>query len=209
MHARQSVTSLCETDPAGNSEKSSTSRACFAFDDFAAPAFDAVDFFDALDATAFLLVAEGFFDAGFFDALGDAPFLPAAAFFTFDAATFVFGAAAFTFAAGFAAFDDGFAFFASVFDLLLVAAIVAGNQFTWMDRINRIEQFEISNLQSQNSKLLILSILSIHVNSSFCLTDGDERRRRLFFNVAERGVEFRLDVAAGGAQIFEVEERRV
>jgi hypothetical protein len=130
MHARQSVTSLRETDPAGNSEKSSTSRACFAFDDFAAPAFDAFDFFDAFDATAFLLVAEGFFDADFFDAFvddfGDAPFLPAAAFFTFDAALFVFGAAAFAFAAGFA-FDEGFAFFAAVFDLLLVAAIVAGN----------------------------------------------------------------------------------
>src|SRR5205085_1785426 len=118
MHARQSVTSLCETEPAGNSEKSSTSRACFAF----AP-FDAEGFRDAFAATAVLLAAGSFFDADFFDAFFAAAFLPPASLFTFDAtALFIFGAAAFAFAAGFA-FEVGFAFFAVVFDLLLVAAI--------------------------------------------------------------------------------------
>jgi hypothetical protein len=116
-----------ETEPAGNSEKSNTSRACFAFEAFApfdAPAFvtdfDATAAFDfvtleafafvAFDATGFLLAAV-FFDAGFFEAFVAAGFLPAA-FFTFDAAGF------------FAAFlTAGFAFFAAVFDLVLVAAI--------------------------------------------------------------------------------------
>ena len=111
MHARQSVTSVRETEPAGNSEKSNTSRACFAFEDFElleAAAFVAA--FDAFGATDFLLAAV-FFDADFFGAFDAADFLPAA-FFTFDAAIF------------FAAFlTAGFAFFAAVFELFLVEAI--------------------------------------------------------------------------------------
>src|ERR1044071_2921259 len=100
MHARQSVTSLRETEPAGNSEKSKTSRACFAFEAFDAPAFvtdfDApADFvtpgafafvafvaFVAFEATG-LLPAAVFFGADFFEAFGASAFLPAA-FFTFD-----------------------------------------------------------------------------------------------------------------------------
>jgi hypothetical protein len=125
MHARQSVTSARETEPAGNPEKSNTSRACFGFEAFDAPAFvtdfdatAAFDFvtpeafaFEAFDGTDFLLAAAVFFDAGFFEAFAAAGLLPAA-FFTFDAAGF------------FAAFlTAGFAFFAAVFDLVLVAAI--------------------------------------------------------------------------------------
>ena len=133
MHARQSVTSARETEPAGNSEKSNTSRACFGFEAFApldataffealdATAFDATaafDFvtpeafaFEAFDGTGFLLAAAVFFDAGFFEAFVAAGFLPAS-FFTFDAAGF------------FAAFLTAvFAFFAAVFRVVLVAAI--------------------------------------------------------------------------------------
>ena len=133
MQARQSVTSVRETEPAGNSEKSNTSRDCFAFDAFAlldATAFVA-DFdaaaafafvalaafvtpegfaFDAFGATDFLLAAV-FFGASFLEAFDAAAFLPAS-FFTFDAGVF--------FAAFFAAGAD---FFAEVFELLLVAAI--------------------------------------------------------------------------------------
>jgi hypothetical protein len=122
MHARQSVTSLRETDPAGNPEKSSTSRACFA------PAlFDAAGFFDALVATAFLPAAADFFDAAFFANFVATLFLlDAAAFFdAFDAAAFL-PAVFFTFDAATAfAFATGLAFLAADFDLLLVAAIIA------------------------------------------------------------------------------------
>ena len=93
MHARQSVTSLRETKPAGNSEKSNRSLACFAFKGFAAFALFEVAAF--LDATAFLLAAAAFFVEDFFD----------------DFLTTAFLLAAF------------FDFFAAVFDLLLVAAI--------------------------------------------------------------------------------------
>src|ERR671927_1867876 len=96
MHARQSVTSTRDTEPAGNSEKSRTSRGCFALDDFAAfTLFDATAFFVDFDATAFF--AASFFDEDFFD-----DFL--------TAAFFAFGGA-------------GLAFFAAVFRVLLVAAI--------------------------------------------------------------------------------------
>jgi hypothetical protein len=117
MHARQSVTSTRDTEPAGNSEKSRTSRACFAFAPFDAPAFfvdlDATDFFDDFDAASFLVeeVFDAFGDAGLFDGFLAADFLPAAPFFTFDAAAFA------------PAFAVGFAFFAAVFRVLLVAAI--------------------------------------------------------------------------------------
>jgi hypothetical protein len=112
MHARQSVTSLRETDPAGNSEKSGTSRACFAFDDFAlldAPAFAAA--LDAPAAFAFVTPEAFAFDAAAafnFDAFVAAAFLPAA-FFTVAAAAFALAA--------------GFVFFAAAFDLVFVAAI--------------------------------------------------------------------------------------
>ena len=161
MHARQSVTSCLDTEPAGNSAKSNTSRACFAFAPL--PAFallEAEGFRAAFVATAFLLAAagfldSGFFDEGFFDAFAAGAFLPAALFGLDAPAAF--------------AFSTGSAFFVAVFDLLLVAAIVAED-----------------------------------------LADGDERgRRRLLLDVAERGVELRLDIAGGGAEVLEVEERRV
>jgi hypothetical protein len=135
MHARHSVTSARETEPAGNSEKSRTSRACFAFDAFElleAPGFAAdfdADFAfatpeafasDAFGEADFLLAAAVFFDAVlfagdffelFFDAFGAAGFLPAA-LFTFGAAIFF---------AGF--LTAGADFFAAAFGLFLVAAI--------------------------------------------------------------------------------------
>ena len=108
-----------ETEPAGNSEKSRTSRACFAFDDFelleettfvadfdAAFAFVTPEAFafEAFGATAFLLAV--FFAADFFEAF-DADFFGA-----FDAASF--------FAAFLTARAD---FFAAVFELFLVEGI--------------------------------------------------------------------------------------
>jgi hypothetical protein len=44
------------------------------------------------------------------------------------------------------------------------AGLVAKNEFTWMDRIDRIKQLKISNLKFQICMPFILSILSIHVN---------------------------------------------
>ena len=86
-----------------------------------------------------LTLAAGFLAAFGFDFDG-AAFLLAAftPFFDFDAG------------AAFAFFAEGLAFLAAVFDLLLVAAIVADSEFTWMDRMCRIsdERFEISNLKS-------------------------------------------------------------
>jgi hypothetical protein len=107
MHARHSVTPTRETEPAGNSEKSGTSRACFAFAAFVAEGlFNAADFFDDFDAAGFFVAV--FFDADFFEAFFATAFLPAA-FFNVGAAGF--------------AFDVGSAFFDAAFDLLFVAAI--------------------------------------------------------------------------------------
>jgi len=107
MHARQSVTSVRETEPAGNSEKSNTSRACFGLDAFAL--LDATAFFDAFDA-AFVFVAPTAFDAAaFFEDFDAAGFFAADFFGAFAAAAFAFAA--------------GLAFFAVVFELFLVAAI--------------------------------------------------------------------------------------
>jgi hypothetical protein len=87
-----------------------------------------------------LTLAAGCLGAFGFDFNGAAFLLVAAPFFGFDAG------------AAFAFFAEGLAFFAAVFDLLLVAAIVADSEFTWMDRMCRIGikdfKFEISNLQS-------------------------------------------------------------
>jgi hypothetical protein len=123
MHARQSVTSTRDTEPAGNSEKSNTSRACFAFDGFApfAP-FDATAFLVDFDATGFFDAAN-FFEEDFFDDFGGSDFFDAEGFF--DTAAFLPAAPFFTFdAEGFAlAFAAGLALFAAVFRVLLVAAI--------------------------------------------------------------------------------------
>jgi hypothetical protein len=117
MHARQSVTSWRDTEPAGNSSKSSTSftDAAFAFDaptlfdfdkiDFDAEAFDTTDF----DAEAFDAAR---FDADF-DATAFAPVLAVVAALAFlEAAALTLGG------------DKGLAFFEAVFDLALVAAII-------------------------------------------------------------------------------------
>ena len=186
MQARQSVTSWRVTAPAGNSAKSSTSFfaglalvVCFAGLAVVAVAGLTLAAF-ALPA-AFADFAAAFFDLAEGFAAGG--FDPEA-----DLAADAFGLAADFFAA-----FVGLASFAVAPVFLVAAAFAdffAAPAFAFVAAIVKVRSKEIDGRVSVRS-------------------NRDERGRGLFVRVADGGVEFGLNVAGGGAQVFEVEERRV